>query len=134
MIYLDTSALVKLVIAEAESVALAEALDGAQEEPVASSAIASVELQRAVLRRGASGAVGLRAEAVLAEIDLVRLDHGVIRLAGRLQPPRLRSLDAIHLASALLLEGKPSTFISYDERLNEAARSSDLAVSSPGRR
>lgn len=132
MIYLDTSALVKLVIEEAESSALVQALEQAASGPLVSSEIASIELHRAARRSAASDTAADRAGDVLAELDLVRMDPQVIDLAGRLEPPTLRSLDAIHLASALVLEGGPSEFIAYDRRLNMAANAAGLKTSAPG--
>ena len=70
--------------------------------------------------------------AVLDDLDLVPLDRAVQDIASDLADPSLRSLDALHLASALLLGSDLTTFICYDHRLAEAARTADLDVVAPG--
>lgn len=130
-VYLDTSAIVKLVVREAESDALFEALERWPDR--VSSAVAAVEVHRALRRAGASGAVRARAETVLAALVLVRVDDPVLQRAAALGDPALRSLDALHLATALSLGDDPETFVSYDARLARAARRQRLTVSHPGR-
>lgn len=129
-VYLDTSAIVKLVVPEAESDALLAAL--ARWPDRVSSAVAAVEVHRALRRAGASRAVCARADAVLAALVLVRVDEPVLRRASALGDPALRSLDALHLATALSLGDAPEAFVTYDARLARAASRQRLAVSHPG--
>lgn len=126
IVYLDSSAIVKLAIEEPESDALRRALRGRTE--LVASALARTEVTRALLPEGP--AVVDRGEAVLERIELVRVNDRVLTLAGRLAPPTLRSLDAIHLATAKLL-GKVKLFVTYDARLAAAARAMKLKVSAP---
>ena len=129
-IYLDTSAAMKLAIAEAESEALrifvAPATDG-----FVSSALLAVELRRAALRSN-DPALALAAVAkVIPAIRLVRIDDDILGHAGILLPPSLRSLDAIHLATALSLGPAVETMICYDIRLAAAATAAGIDVQSP---
>jgi hypothetical protein len=90
-----------------------------------------VEVPRAARRASPDEAVHARAEEVLSALDLVVLGADVRALAARLEPAVLRSLDAIHLASALTLAEQLECFVGYDERLCEAAERAGLAVASP---
>lgn len=130
VIYLDSSAIVKFILPELESEALLEHLSGWPER--ISSAVARVEVFRAIRRAGAMEQVHQRAEDVIARISLVRLDGEVLGGAAKLEPRDLRSLDAIHLATALSVP-ELSGMICYDERLTEAAISAGIDVVSPGR-
>ena len=100
-IYVDSSALVKLVLPEAESTALLTLL-GDQVEPI-SSALATVEVMRAARRASRDSEVHTRAAVVMAALHLVRVDDEILAGAANIEPETLRSLDAIHLASALSL-------------------------------
>ena len=126
--YLDTSALVKLVVAEAETVALRGWLEAADRTPV-SSDLARTELIRAV-RRAAPDRV-VQARAVLDAITLVQLATSTYEEAGRLDPAALRNLDAVHLAAALELGDDLDTIVTYDDRLAEAAKSNGIPVTAP---
>lgn len=126
MLYLDTSAAVKLVLEEAESTALSE-LIAAEPGPLVTSRVGSVELRR-VTRRG--GASADRADALAASLAVIEVDATVERLAVGLDP-ELRSLDAIHLASALAAGDVLEGFVCYDVRLGEAAAREGLAVLAP---
>ncbi len=128
MVYLDSSALVKLVVAEPESTALRLYLVDHRER--VSSALAHVEVCRAVRRKGASEAALRRAAQVLARIGLVAVDEPLLRDAAALSPTGLRSLDAVHLATALSLDGLDAV-VTYDRRFDEAASEAGLAVESP---
>lgn len=130
MIYLDSSAIVKFILPEPESGALLEHLSVWPER--VSSAVARVEVSRAVRRTGARDAVHQRAENVIARLALVRVDEEVLHAAARLDPPELRSLDAIHLATALSVPDLAG-MICYDERLAEAANFTGVRVMSPGK-
>jgi uncharacterized protein len=130
LLYLDSSAIVKLVLVEAESEALREAL--AQHPQRVSSALAAVEVRRAVRRVSILPAVQQRVEDILAGIDLLRMEDPILAVAGALDPPLLRSLDALHLAAALSVADELAGFVAYDPRLANAARDAGLAVLTPG--
>jgi predicted nucleic acid-binding protein len=124
--YLDSSAVLKLVHREPESAVLSARVD-------ALSARTSSELARLEVLRGARR-VGPAAEAkamrALEAMTLRAIDEEVIAAAIALGPPSLRSLDAIHLATALSLD-ELDAFISYDRRLNDAAAAAGLRVEAP---
>ncbi|UTT61642.1 type II toxin-antitoxin system VapC family toxin [Microcella humidisoli] len=126
MLYLDTSAAVKLLIEEKESSALRAYLS---HHDWASSALVRTELVRALLR--ADPSVVPRALDLLAQGNLLVIDTQVLDTAARLSPPSLRSLDAIHLASALELRDELTAFVAYDERLLAAASALGMPVASP---
>ena len=128
MIYLDASALVKLVAAEPESAALLAYLADRPER--VSSTLSRVEMLRALARAGAPARARQRALRVLARVALVRLDESILERASTLRPTALRTLDALHLATAL--EVAPTVeMVTYDERLAEASRASGLRVAAP---
>ena len=129
--YLDASAIVKLATAEPESVALRAWLHG--RSPLVTSRISSVEVARAVGRKGGGSAARGRAAVreALASVDVTELDAGIADLAAELGPPTLRAMDAIHLASALVLEGEVEIVVTYDARLADAARAAGLQVAAP---
>jgi len=129
LLYLDSSALVKLVLPEAESAALLESL-GAWPARV-SSELAAVEVLRAVRRVAADSALEQRADEVMAGVHLLRIDTDILDHAARLEPRALRSLDAIHLASALSLGDALGAIVIYDGGLAAAAAASGLAVLAP---
>jgi len=125
--YLDASAFVKLAVEESHHVALRTALDG---WPLwASSALLDVEAMLAARRHG-RGVVELTRE-LLATVTLMDIDAQVRQAAGVLPDPGLRTLDAIHLATALSLGDRCGAFFAYDERLIAAARAHGLTVTVP---
>lgn len=126
--YLDTSALVKLVVAEAETSSLRSWLAAAERVPV-SCDLARTELLRAVRR--ASPECAVQARAVLDAITLLEVTPATFEAAGRLDPTVLRSLDAIHLAAALSLGDDLDGMVTYDERLAEAAQANGIPVNAP---
>jgi uncharacterized protein len=128
MLYLDSSALVKLVVAEAETPALRAFLAGWPDR--VSSALARVEVLRAVKRIDAGSAMHRRATRVLARVALVRIDDAILAAAARMAPKALRTLDAIHLATARSLDGLAG-IVTYDLRLRRAAAHARLKVWSP---
>jgi predicted nucleic acid-binding protein len=128
VLYLDSSAIVKLVVPERGSDALVVEIE--TDPDVASSEIALTEVVRAI---GRAGGPVRRAEEVVRSIALVPLDRTILAEAASMRPWTLRSLDALHLASALSLQPDVSAFVSYDARLSKAARDAGLSVSSPGR-
>lgn len=130
MIYLDSSALLKLVVAERESAALAAWLVEQADVPVASSELAKVEVLRAC-RRVAPNAVDL-ARDLLSGLDFVPLSSSVIDVAAELEGDALRSLDALHLASALAVRTALTAFVAYDLRLQAGAAVAGLPTIAPG--
>ncbi|KYH43179.1 type II toxin-antitoxin system VapC family toxin [Branchiibius sp. NY16-3462-2] len=127
MIYADTSALVKLVVHEPESSEVHQlATSGTV---LVSSDLARTELLRAA-RRIAPAAVGA-ARDVLARLVLLRATSAIFDAAAVLEPNTLRSLDAVHLASALTLGDELEGVLTYDERLGDAARALGLTVLAP---
>ncbi len=125
--YLDSSALVKLAIAEPESAALRQYLR--RRRPYLVSALARTEVARALLPLGPAAA--RRGEEVLARVELIRVSDRVLTLAGSLLPAALRSLDAIHLATAQLLGEDLARVVTYDERMADAARAVGWSVIAP---
>ncbi len=123
MIYLDSAAIVKLVLAEPESPALRLWLDKRAETGWISSVLTEIESFRA-LARYAPEAVS-RLPAVLDQIDLIDLDQRIRMLAQTVTPATLRSLDAIHLGAALRSRSSLTSFVTYDERLLDAAQAID---------
>lgn len=126
-VYLDTSALVKLVAVEKESDALESFLDGRR---IVSSQIARTELIRAVARRHA--ALVQPAEDLLGDMSLLAVDRMLTTGAAWVRPWTVRSLDALHLASARQLGPGLEALVTYDRRMIEAGRLAGLAVASPG--
>lgn len=125
--YLDSSGIVKLVVAEAESAALRQYLR--RRRPLVSSALARTEVGRALLPFGA-GPVRRGAE-VLSRLELVRVSDRLLEAAARLQPVEMRSLDAIHLATAQQLGGSLARLVTYDARMSATAKSLGWTVVAP---
>jgi predicted nucleic acid-binding protein len=125
--YVDSSALVKLAVQEPESTALRRYL--AHHRPLVSSALVRTEVVRALLPLGAEAV--RRGREVLGRVDLLRINDRILNAAGLLAPPELRSLDAIHLASAEQLGGDLRGFVTYDERLAAAAAGRGFRVIRP---
>ena len=125
--YLDSSAIVKLVVEEPESTALRRYLR--RRRPVVSSALARAEVLRALVHAGEDALT--RGRKALAGIDLIRVNDRVLNAAGTLLPASLRALDAIHLATAQELGPDLHQFVTYDDRLAEGAEQAGIAVASP---
>ena len=126
-VYLDSSAIVKLVVLEPESDALSDHLE---RRPVrVSCALARVEVIRAV---GGHGQAAIqRARRLLTSVSLLRLDDVLLDEAAALEAPTLRSLDAIHLAGARALGAELAEVVTYDRRMAEGAHALGLPVSAP---
>ena len=127
-LYLDTSALTKLVVAEAESNSLRAWLSEADSHLV-TSVIGSIELHRCAAR--VSQAAVSTATLLLARIDILDLTAAVVVVASTLPPPQVRTLDALHIASAGALADLEA-LVTYDGRMQAAAQNYGLAVESPG--
>jgi uncharacterized protein len=135
LVYVDSSALIKRAVAAAESDALEAALqrhidDG---DVLVSSSLAWIEVSRSLRRRLDGEAHDMVHEAIenaLSGIAERLIAADVVSLARRIGPNVLRSLDAIHLATAILLDA--DVLLAYDGRLAEAARENDLVVTAPG--
>jgi len=126
--YLDTSAFVKLVVAEPESPALRRAI--ARWPQRASSTLLRTETIRALRRSGNTGQIPA-ARRLLRGVSMVRVDEPLLDRAADLEPAELRTLDAIHLASALEIGQDLGVMIAYDIRLQAAAQAYGLVVESP---
>ena len=129
MIYLDSAAVVKLVHAEAESQALRDWLGYRSSLGWASSVLVEVETVRA-LARHAPHAIN-RLPSVLNLMALVEISPEVRALAQTVTPSSVRTLDAIHLATALRMSDQLTSFVTYDRRLADAAIAAGLTVDSP---
>lgn len=125
--YLDSSAVVKLVIAEPESAALRQFVR--RRRPLVTSALARTEVLRAVMPAGE--AAESRGREVLHVLDLVRVNDRVLDAAASLMPAEIHSLDAIHLATAQLLGEDLGRVVTYDERMVDAAKHLGLPTASP---
>lgn len=126
-IYLDTSAAAKVLVDEIESDALTAYLDRADSgREIVSSALLETELRRLAVRLDLAQA---SVSELLARVDLVDPSRSILHEAGVLPGANLRSLDALHLATALRAEA--DVLVAYDTRLLEAARALGLATDSP---
>lgn len=136
MIYLDTCAVAKLARHERETEALFDWLDSRGHESLVSSVLLEIELERA-LRRVEPAALP-RIPRILSGISRVELNTAIRAAAGAYQDPLLRSLDAIHLATAQTIAESTGTeisaFVTYDKRLIAAARAVGVRVEHPGAR
>jgi predicted nucleic acid-binding protein len=129
VIYFDTSALVKLIFEEAESEALVEWLSARPDVPKVSSDLSIVELLRACRRVDDDAVEG--ANVLLEGIDFLPIDRAIIEKGSSLVPTELRSLEAIHLASALSVKMNLTALVAYDVRLCSAAAQAGIEVVSP---
>lgn len=127
-LYLDSSAFVKVTVEEPESTALRVFLSERQSRRT-SSALLRTEALRAVRHLGAEAMATVREG--LRRVDLIGIDDRILDAAGMLEPRILRTLDAIHLATALSLGDDLAEIVTYDERMTEAARSLGLPTISP---
>jgi predicted nucleic acid-binding protein len=124
--YFDSSAIMKLSHEEAESMALIEYLDNGSVE-VSTSVLAEVEVLRNLPK------FEVATEDAMSGFYLLALDEDVRRTASRIGDGTLRSLDAIHVATALAVGDRDLEFVTYDDRQAKAARAAGLTVVQPGR-
>lgn len=129
-LYLDSSAIVKLVQAEAETAVLRRYLRRHRSDRRVSSALARVEVVRAVSAGGAEAVAAAR--RVLGRMYQVPVDRGLLDEAALLPPSGLRSLDAIHLAAATLVGSQLRAVVTYDARMIAAAKDLGLPTTAPG--
>ena len=127
MIYLDTSAMLKLLFDEAGSMGLRDYLSN--DAALVSSTLLVVEGRRGVLRRAPERIAKL--DLLLTQVKTVAISDTIIESASRLPSPMLRSLDAIHLATALLIREDVDALVSYDDRLTAAATAHGLKTATP---
>ena len=128
--YADTSAVLKLLVEETHSKAFAAFYDGHADAEWASSALLRIEVTRAVAR--AAPALLPEARDLLTAFSYIAIDDEIVD-AAMSEPDRgLRSLDAIHLATARLFAPELDALVSYDDRLIKAANDAGLATASPG--
>lgn len=124
--YFDSSAIYKLSHEERETSALLDYLEQADLE-VSTSAVAEIEVLRNLIHRG------YEADDAMNGFYVVNLDEDIRRMAVDIGSQALRSLDAIHVASALAIGDRHLQFVTYDQRQAEAARQAGLTVVQPGR-
>jgi predicted nucleic acid-binding protein len=128
MLYLDSSALIRLVVAEKESGALLRFVKREQSECVSCSLVRT-EVLRATRRHGAAAIE--RARALLQTLQILQLGDALLDAAGMLEPVEMRSLDAIHLAAANLIAPELTALVTYDRRMAQAAVALGFRVVSP---
>jgi predicted nucleic acid-binding protein len=121
VIYLDSCALVKLVSPAPETAALEKYLRAHADVRHVASALVRTEVRRALTRIGATTRQHTTAEKLLGAVITIGLTDDLLDEAGKLPEAGLRSLDAIHLATALRLGDGLTTFVTYDKRLLNAA-------------
>jgi uncharacterized protein len=129
LIYLDSSALVKLVLTESESRALIQWLAERADLALVSSALHRTEVPRAVWRADPSALP--RSLRQMRGVDKVAVSTSILDSASVIPPQTLPSSDAVHLASALSIRRQLTAFVAYDKRLLAAARDAGLPTASP---
>jgi uncharacterized protein len=134
VIYLDSAAVVKLVRQEPHSVELVAWLDKHHDVPLVSSALVEVEVPRALRRSAPQALVGV--PAAVGRLFRLEIDATIRATAAAFAEPTLRSLDAIHLATAQVLANEAgatlTAFVTYDQRLLASARAAGFPTASPG--
>lgn len=129
MIYLDSSALVKLAVTEPESAALADWLRDSSQLLRVSSPLVRVEVPRAVWRADPGSLP--QAYTIVRRLREIRMTEAVLTRAAGVRPNVLRTLDAIHLASAMSVRDNLTALVSYDKRMLAAAQDAGLPTASP---
>ncbi|SNS94050.1 hypothetical protein SAMN05421812_102441 [Asanoa hainanensis] len=134
MIYLDSAAVVKLVRQESNSADLVAWLNAHADAPLVSSALVEVEVPRALRRSAPQALVGV--PAAVGRLFRLEIDSTIRATAAAFTDPMLRSLDAIHLATAQVLTNESGSallaFVTYDRRLLDSAKAAGLPTASPG--
>ncbi|MDQ6898458.1 MAG: type II toxin-antitoxin system VapC family toxin [Candidatus Dormibacteraeota bacterium] len=132
-LYIDSSAILKRIFEEAESRAFADEVEGWLRDggSLFASSLAWVEVSRALLTRGRAAGDEQLVEDAFDDVYEHYISPEVVSLARRVNPTQLRSLDAIHLASALLLD--VDAIVTYDDRLAAACGGNNLTAAAPGR-
>lgn len=134
MIYLDSAAVVKLVRQEEHSAELVVWLNAHSDAPLVSSALVEVEVPRALRRSAPQALVGV--PAAVGRLFRLEIDNTIRATAAAFAEPTLRSLDAIHLATAQVLTNESGSellaFVTYDRRLLDSAKAAGLPTASPG--
>jgi predicted nucleic acid-binding protein len=130
VIYLDSSALVKLVRPEVETFALEEYLQGSRRRPQVASSIVITEMRRAVVKHAPPDVTDTVTE-LLGRLILLPVNRPVLEHAGMLPGRYLRSLEAIHLASALRLRSALTALVTYDQRMRGAAADAGVPTVTP---
>jgi predicted nucleic acid-binding protein len=134
VIYLDSAALVKLVRQEEHSANLVAWLNSHPDVPLVSSALVEVEVPRALRRSAPQALVGV--PAAVGRLFRLEIDATIRATAAAFTEPTLRSLDAIHLATAQVLTNEAGStltaFVTYDQRLLASARTAGFPTASPG--
>ena len=133
MLYLDASALAKLVTQEAESSALRAYLLPRSDVTWVTVALTRAELVRAAFCTGEPAAVE-DARNVLSTLDILELTDRLLDSAGTLPPAELRTLDSIHLTAAKVVGPRLEALVTYDNRMYDAARAAGLPAARPGAR
>jgi uncharacterized protein len=129
LIYLDTSAFLKSVLSEPQSAALNDYLAATDSPELISSALLAVEARRSVLRNEPTKIP--RTDLALLRVEQIDVSGVVLETASRLPDPMLRTLDAIHVATALLIREDLEVMVSYDQRMLAAAAAHGLPTASP---
>lgn len=133
MIYLDSSAIVRLLVdGESYRTELVRFLQPRVGDPAATSVIGYVEVCRTLIRLGIDAAQRRQATAALSDYKLIALTDEVRRIAATMPGKSLRSRDALHVASAQQLGALLDVLVTYDRRMAEVARAQGLPVVSPG--
>ena len=129
MIYLDSSALVKLAVTEPESAALIGWLRDSSQLARVSSPLVRVEVPRAVWRADPGSLP--QAYTIVRRLREIRMTEAVLTRAAGVRPNVLRTLDAIHVASAMSVRDNLTALVSYDKRMLAAAQDAGLPTASP---
>lgn len=126
-VYVDTSALARVMLGEPDTPAITTALSGFEQH--FSSRLLAVELRRVALRESMSAV----ADALLGGVALIPLNEAILASAETVMPTTVATLDALHLATALRLSdaGLVTTLLTYDDRLADGARANGLAPLAP---
>lgn len=130
VIYLESSALIKLLVTEAETAVLQQWLRARDDQDLASSDLAVTEVTLACRRHGSPDVAAVR--RLLAGLSLTPISRAVVERAGDAFDPSLRSLDAIHLATVQALGDVVTAVVTYDRRLLAAAQAAGLPTAHPG--